>query len=100
MVNSSRAATKIIFGLWTVPFSPAVYEMDEFINYEDAYFGGIPTAQVFSEAAQQVIPVYKGRNYYSIDDVIKEALDNVSAGDDRDEEWSASLDTIDRILAR
>ncbi|AIC93353.1 ABC transporter substrate-binding protein [Shouchella lehensis] len=86
------------YGLF--PSAPAVYEMDEFINYEDAYFGGIPTAQVFSEAAQQVIPVYKGRNYYSIDDVIKEAIDNVSAGDDRDEEWSASLDTIDRILAR
>lgn len=86
------------YGLF--PSSPQVYEMPEFMDYEDDYFGGIATAQVFSEAAQQVIPVYKGRQYYPVDEELKQAIDNVSAGNDRDEEWEAAVDRIERILQR
>ncbi|MBM7541390.1 ABC transporter substrate-binding protein [Amphibacillus cookii] len=86
------------YGLF--PSSPQVYEMSEFMDYEDDYFGGIATAQVFSEAAQQVIPVYKGRLYYPVDEELKQAIDNISAGDDRDEEWEAALQRIERILQR
>ncbi|MGY3716177.1 ABC transporter substrate-binding protein [Sutcliffiella cohnii] len=91
---------KAFLGYGLFPSAPAVYDMPEFMEYEDAYFGGIATAQVFSEAAQQVEPVYKGRLYYPVDDEIKQALDNVSAGSDRDEEWKAALDRIQRILDR
>lgn len=86
------------YGLF--PSSPQVYEMPEFMDYEDDYFGGIATAQVFSEAAQQVIPVYKGRLYYPVDEELKQAIDNMSAGDDPDDEWEAALQRIEGILRR
>ncbi|MCZ0704296.1 cellobiose transport system substrate-binding protein [Natronobacillus azotifigens] len=86
------------YGLF--PSSPQVYDMPEFMDYEDEYFGGIATAQVFSEAAQSVIPVYKGRLYYPVDEELKEAIDNMSAGSDPDEEWDAAVSRIERILQR
>ncbi|WP_017471630.1 ABC transporter substrate-binding protein [Amphibacillus jilinensis] len=91
---------KAFLGYGLFPSSPQVYEMPEFMDYEDEYFGGIATAQVFSEAAQQVIPVYKGRLYYPVDEELKQAIDNISAGDDRDEEWEAAIQRIERILQR
>ncbi|WP_216830810.1 ABC transporter substrate-binding protein [Alkalihalobacterium elongatum] len=86
------------YGLF--PSAPAVYDMPEFLEYEDAYFGGIATAQIFSEAAQQVVPVYKGRLYYPVDDEMKEALDNVAAGADVGQEWDSALQRIERIIGR
>ncbi len=86
------------YGLF--PSAPAVYDMSEFIDYQDPYFNGIATAQVFSDAAQQVEPVYKGRLYYPVDEELKEALDNVAAGSDPAAEWSAALERIQRILDR
>ncbi len=86
------------YGLF--PSAPAVYDMDEFVNFEDPYFGGIPTAQIFSEAATSVVPVFKGRNYYPVDGEIKEAITNVAAGADPDEEWDAALRRMDSILSR
>lgn len=91
---------KAFLGYGLFPSAPAVYDMPEFIEYEDPYFGGIATAQVFSEAAQSVVPVYKGRFYYPVDDEVKEALDNVSAGADPEEEWRLAIERMERILAR
>jgi cellobiose transport system substrate-binding protein len=86
------------YGLF--PSAPAVYEMPEFLEYEDSYFGGAPVAQIFSEAAEAVVPVYKGRNYYPVDGEVKEAIDNVAAGSDPQEEWEAALVRMERILDR
>lgn len=86
------------YGLF--PSSPQVYEMEEFKNFTDDYFGGIPTAQIFSEAAQQVIPVYKGRLYYSVDEELKQAIDNMAAGEDAQAEWDGAIERIERILQR
>jgi len=86
------------YGLF--PSSPQVYEMEEFKNFTDDYFGGIPTAQIFSEAAQQVIPVYKGRLYYSVDEELKQAIDNMAAGEDAQAEWDEAIERIERILQR
>lgn len=91
---------KAFLGYGLFPSSPQVYDMPEFMEYEDDYFGGIATAQVFSEAAQSVIPVYKGRLYYPVDDELKQAIDNVSAGDDPDEEWDEAVQRMERILQR
>ncbi|MBU9712883.1 extracellular solute-binding protein [Evansella tamaricis] len=91
---------KAFEGYGLFPSTPAVYDMPEFLEYEDDYFGGIATAQVFSEAAQAVETVYKGRNFYPVDDEVKEALDNLSAGADPESEWEAALDRINRILER
>ena len=91
---------KAFQGYGLFPSTPAVYEMTEFQEYEDSYFGGMNTAQVFSEAAEAVIPVYKGRNYYPVDDEIKEALDNVSSGSDREDEWESMLDRVESVLER
>ncbi|UCZ53838.1 ABC transporter substrate-binding protein [Bacillus shivajii] len=86
------------YGLF--PSAPAVYDMPEFKEFEDDYFGGIATAQIFSEAAEQVEPVYKGRLYYPVDDEFKEALGNVASGADPEEEWEDALQRIERILTR
>lgn len=91
---------KAFLGYGLFPSAPAVYDMPEFIDYEDSYFGGIRTAQIFSEAAQAVVPVYKGRHYYPADDEIKQAIDDVAGGADREQAWEEALNRIDRILAR
>ena len=79
---------------------PAVYEDPEFLDYSDEFFGGIKTAQVFSEAAESVIPVYKGKGYYTVNDVLQEAVSNVNAGADPDEEWNAAIEQAKSALAR
>jgi cellobiose transport system substrate-binding protein len=86
------------YGLF--PSAPAVYEMPEFLEYEDEYFGGVAVAQVFSEAAEAVVPVYKGRNYYPVDGEVKQAIDNVAAGNDPEEEWEAAIERMERIISR
>ncbi|ADU31751.1 ABC transporter substrate-binding protein [Evansella cellulosilytica] len=86
------------YGLF--PSAPAVYDMPEFQEYSDPYFGGINTAQVFSEAAEAVLPVYKGRNYQNVNEEMVEALDNVAAGSDPDEEWEAMLERVHSLLER
>ncbi|ADU28956.1 ABC transporter substrate-binding protein [Evansella cellulosilytica] len=91
---------KAFQGYGLFPSTPAVYDMPEFQEYEDSYFGGINTAQVFSEAAEAVLPVYKGRNYYPVDDEIKEALDNIAGGSDPDSEWQSMLDRVQSVLDR
>lgn len=91
---------KAFLGYGLFPSTPAVYEMSEFQGYEDSYFGGINTAEVFGEAAQAVIPVYKGSAYYPVGDELYEALDNVSAGADPDEEWDEMLTRVQGILDR
>ncbi|WP_218197299.1 hypothetical protein, partial [Pseudomonas sp. 2995-1] len=77
-----------------------VYDMPEFIEYEDSYFGGIQTAVIFSEAAQAVVPVYKGRQFQPVDDEIKEAFGDVAGGSDAEEAWNSALDRIQRIADR
>lgn len=86
------------YGLF--PSAPAVYEDPEFLDYTDEFFGGIKTAQVFSEAAEAVVPVYKGKGYYTVNDVLQEAVSNVNAGADPDEEWNAAIEQAKSALAR
>ena len=86
------------YGLF--PSAPAVYDMPEFKEYTDEYFGGIATAQVFSDAAQQVEPVYKGRLYYPVDAEVKQAIDNVAAGKDSASEWAEALERMQRVISR
>lgn len=91
---------KAFQGYGLFPSTPAVYEMPDFQNYEDPYFGGINTAEVFGEAAQAVKPVYKGSAYYPIGDEIYEAVDNVAAGGDPEAEWNDMLTRVQSILDR
>ncbi|ADU28960.1 ABC transporter substrate-binding protein [Evansella cellulosilytica] len=91
---------KAFEGYGLFPSAPAVYDMPEFMEFEDPYFGGVNTAQVLAEAAEAVLPVYKGRNFYSVDDEVVEALDNIYAGGNPDEEWQAMLDRVQSVLDR
>lgn len=91
---------KAFEGYGLFPSAPAVYEMAEFQEYEDPYFGGINTAEIFAEAAESVVPSYKGASFYPVDDEIKEAIDNVAAGGDPQEEWDAMLDRVRSVLER
>lgn len=91
---------KAFQGYGLFPSTPAVYDMPEFQEYEDAYFGGINTAQVFGEAAQAVNPVYKGSAYYPVNDEVLEALDNVSGGGDPEQEWDDMVNRAEGIAAR
>lgn len=91
---------KAFLGYGLFPSTPAVYDMPEFKNYEDPYFGGINTAEVFGEAAKAVKPVYKGSAYYPVGDEIYEALDNIAGGGDREQEWEDMLMRVQGIIDR
>ncbi|WP_096187131.1 ABC transporter substrate-binding protein [Evansella halocellulosilytica] len=82
------------------PSTPAVYEMEEFENYTDDYFGGQHTAQIFAEAAEQVEHNYTGPNYSAVNDEMVDALYNVYDGGDRDGEWNSMMDRIEQRLNR
>ncbi|MFP3490777.1 carbohydrate ABC transporter substrate-binding protein, partial [Staphylococcus sp. SIMBA_130] len=64
------------------PSAPSVYEMDEFVNNEDEYFGGQNTAATFAEAAKEIPAVYKGPKYVTVNDEVLTALRNVQEGAD------------------
>lgn len=82
------------------PSSPEVYEMEDFQNYTDDYFGGQETARIFADAAEQVEHNYTGPNYSDVNDEMIDALYNVYDGVDPDEEWDSMLDRINQRLNR
>lgn len=83
------------------PSTPETYEKEEFKSYTDEYFGGINTAEVFADAASQVVDVYKGKNYLLVQGEIMMALDNVlNSGGDPDKEWNDAMDRIKQRLER
>ncbi|WP_036770748.1 ABC transporter substrate-binding protein [Pontibacillus halophilus] len=82
------------------PSAPSVYEMEEFKQNEDAYFGSQNTAEVFAEAAQDIPEVYKGPKYVTVNNEILTALQNVREGANPSEEWDAAVKRIKDLLER
>ena len=83
------------------PSAPAVYEMEEFKNNEDEFFGGQVTSVVFGEAANNITEaVYKGEMYVSVHDEILAALTNVQQGADPEEEWGAAVERAKALISR
>ena len=82
------------------PSAPSVYEMEEFKENSDEYFGGQNTAEVFAEAAQDIPAVYKGPKYVTVNNEVLTALQNVRDGGDPEEEWDAAVKRIKDVLKR
>ncbi|WP_188455477.1 ABC transporter substrate-binding protein [Virgibacillus oceani] len=83
------------------PSSPVVYEMEEFKNTEDEFFGGQSTAQYFANAAEDISFIYKGPKYKAANDEILNALSNVQQQDgDPDDEWDAAVERIKALISR
>ncbi|WP_113928905.1 ABC transporter substrate-binding protein [Bacillus sp. P14.5] len=82
------------------PSAPDVYEMEEFKNNSDAYFGGENTAKYFAEAAKEIPEVYKGPKYVTVNNEVLTALRNVLEGGDPEKEWDAAVKRIKDLLKR
>ncbi|MGF2614685.1 carbohydrate ABC transporter substrate-binding protein [Rossellomorea vietnamensis] len=82
------------------PSAPDVYEMEEFKNNSDAYFGGENTAKYFAEAAKEIPEVYKGPKYVTVNNEVLTALRNVQEGGDPEKEWDAAVKRIKDLLKR
>ncbi|ARI77833.1 ABC transporter substrate-binding protein [Halobacillus mangrovi] len=82
------------------PSAPSVYEMEEFKNNSDEYFGGQNTAKYFAEAAKQIPEVYKGPKYVTVNNEILTALRNVQEGGDPEKEWEAAVKRIEDLMKR
>ena len=82
------------------PSAPSVYEMDEFVNNEDEYFGGQNTAATFAEAAKEIPAVYKGPKYVTVNDEVLTALRNVQEGADPEKEWKDAVKRIEGLVKR
>lgn len=82
------------------PSAPSVYEMDEFKNNEDEYFGGQNTASTFAEAAKEIPAVYKGPKYVTVNNEVLTALRNVQEGADPEKEWKAAVKRIEGLVKR
>ncbi|MUK88238.1 extracellular solute-binding protein [Ornithinibacillus sp. L9] len=97
--DNQLASFKSDAGLF--PSSPDVYEMDEFKNTEDEFFGGQSTAQYFANAAQDISFIYKGTKYKPAHDEILNAMNNVQQqGGDPEEEWAAAVERIKDLVSR
>ena len=82
------------------PSAPSVYEMDEFVNNSDEYFGGQNTAATFAEAAKEIPAVYKGPKYVTVNNEVLTALRNVQEGGDPEKEWKDAVKRIEGLVAR
>ncbi|WP_377910491.1 ABC transporter substrate-binding protein [Bacillus daqingensis] len=82
------------------PSAPAVYEMEEFQDYSDDYFGGQNTAQVFADSALENEHVHKGAQYGDVNSEILAGLDNVYDGIDPEEEWEDILTRVEQRISR
>ncbi|MDP4549637.1 extracellular solute-binding protein [Alkalihalobacillus macyae] len=82
------------------PSTPSVYEMDEFVNNSDEYFGGQNTAATFAEAAKEIPAVYKGPKYVTVNNEVLTALRNVQEGGDPEKEWKDAVKRIEGLVAR
>lgn len=82
------------------PSSPEVYDMDEFKNTEDDFFGGQKTSQYFADAAQDINFVYKGSKYKPTQDEVLNALENVRKGADPDKEWKEAVKRMKDVSDR
>jgi cellobiose transport system substrate-binding protein len=82
------------------PSSPEVYDMEEFKNTTDDFFGGQSTAQYFAKATQDISAIYKGTNYVSAHNEILTALQNVQQGADPEKEWEEAVERIKGVISR
>lgn len=82
------------------PSSPEVYEMEDFKDTTDEFFGGQSTAQYFAKAAEDIPFTFKGPNYISAHDEILNALEDVQQGADPDKEWDAAVKRIKGLMDR
>ncbi|TKD72253.1 ABC transporter substrate-binding protein [Pseudalkalibacillus hwajinpoensis] len=82
------------------PSAPSVYEMDEFVNNSDDYFGGQNTAATFAEAAKEIPAVYKGPKYVTVNNEVLTALRNVQEGGDPEKEWKEAVKRIEGLVKR
>lgn len=84
------------------PSAKAVYDMDEFKNSGDEFFGGQATAPVFAEAAQNINSIaYKGEKYFPIYNEVLNALKNVqNNGTDPEKEWKDAVKRAEDLLKR
>lgn len=84
------------------PSAQSVYEMDDFKNNKDEFFGGQSTAPVFAEAAQDINgAVYKGEKYFPIYSEVLNALKNVqNNGTDPEKEWKEAIKRSKALLSR
>ena len=83
------------------PSSPVVYEMEEFKNIEDEFFGGQSTSQYFANAAQDISFVYKGPKYKAANDEVLNAMKNVQQQNaDPEKEWDEAVKRIKDLINR
>lgn len=82
------------------PSSPVVYEMEDFKNTKDEFFGGQSTAQYFAKATDDITYVYKGPDYMSAHNEVLNAMQNVQQGADADKEWEAAVERIKGLIGR
>ncbi|SER69823.1 ABC transporter substrate-binding protein [Salisediminibacterium halotolerans] len=82
------------------PSTLDTYEMDEFTDSSDDYFGGQNTAEIFAEAAQNVDYVYKGPDYGDVNEEIIEGLFNVYDGVDPEDEWEDIKQRVEQRISR
>ncbi|KQL22095.1 sugar transporter [Cytobacillus solani] len=84
------------------PSAPSVYDMGEFKNNEDEFFGGQATAPVFAKAAQDINgAIYKGEKYFPVYQEVLNALKNVqSKGADPEKEWTEAIKRAKDLLNR
>lgn len=82
------------------PSAPAVYDMPEFKDYTDEYFGGQNTAQVFADSALEGEHIHKGPKYGDVNTEILAGLNNVYDGIDPEEEWEDVLNRVEQRINR
>ncbi|PRO66593.1 ABC transporter substrate-binding protein [Alkalicoccus urumqiensis] len=82
------------------PSTPEVYDMPEFADATDEYFGGQNTAEIFAESALQVEHVHKGPQYGDVNAEILTGLENVYDGIDPEEEWEDILNRVEQRISR
>ncbi len=89
------------YGLF--PAIPELYVKEEFVNevVDPDYFVGNVTNEVYTRAAERVVPKYLGIYFSTVQDEILDALRNVLLNQsDSDREWKEAIDRVKSQLGR
>lgn len=75
-----------------LPSNPTVYDDPDVQNKTNEYFSGAPVGQIFVQGAENLEPVYLGKNNQPVRDAVENAMRSVESGDVSPEDgWNTAV---------
>lgn len=82
-----------------LPSNPTLYDEQAVADKTNEYFSDAPVGQIFVAGAQNLKPVYLGKDNQPVRDAVENALRSVESGDVSPEDgWSAAVEDAQKVV--